>query len=102
MTTPIPIPDGPIEDAPHPLYLTSEQQAQVLRDELAAAGVVLGQYDEHILEWVAGWDAPPVLVIASWIKRARVAAHVDAEDDRRLLHGADENAPTDETEDGAS
>jgi hypothetical protein len=65
-----PIPDGPI-DRPGPLGVPGEDRA---RDELlavlAAAGVELGEYDERIAAWLAGWEWSTVATVASWIKRA--------------------------------
>lgn len=63
------IPDGPIEAVPAGFRPTREQ-AVLLREVLAAAGVELGPYDERIVEWLAGLDWPTFAPIASWIRRA--------------------------------
>ena len=42
----------------------------MLTDALTAAGVELGQYDERIAAWLAGWEPHTVAVIASWVTRA--------------------------------
>jgi hypothetical protein len=36
-------------------------------------GVPLGAHDERIVEWLAGWDEPTTLTVASLIERARAA-----------------------------
>lgn len=30
----------------------------------------LGEHDQRILEWLAGWEPTTVVVVADWIKRA--------------------------------
>lgn len=73
MTAPTPVPDGPIETAPQPLFLPGDEQRDVLLRELGAAGVTLGAYDHRMLEWLAGWETGTVLTVASWIGRAYAA-----------------------------
>lgn len=70
MTTHPQVPDGPIDRPPNG-YVPEPEQRQALLDELAAANIALGEYDERIVAWVAGWDWMTVATIASWIKRAR-------------------------------
>lgn len=77
MTEPIRLSEGPIEEAPHPLYLPAADLRRVLADALVAAHVTAGAYDERTLDWLANWDAPMVLTVASLIGRA-YAAGVDA------------------------
>jgi hypothetical protein len=81
------IPAGPIETEPsrglaalqhRQVYpYTNEARArhvredrQILLDELAAAGVDLGTYDQRITAWLADWEYGTLVTIASWIKRA--------------------------------
>jgi hypothetical protein len=51
-------------------HASSAEQEEILRAELAAAGVQLGAYDERIVRWLAGWDWPTVVVVTSLIRRA--------------------------------
>lgn len=44
------------------------------------AGIELGAYDERILAWIAGWDTPTVVTIASLLHRARAAQPLPATD----------------------
>jgi hypothetical protein len=70
---------GPIEDRPNSLwppytgdvYITREERQAALRDALR--GIDLGEYDTHMMEWLAGWDIEQVAVVVSWIERARKA-----------------------------
>lgn len=81
------IPTGPIETEPHrdPDWLRAQQyvaytdevraqrrrdDAAIILDELAAAGVELGAYDRSTAAWLANWEHGTLVTIASWIKRA--------------------------------
>lgn len=84
------IPTGPIETEPRPdpawtrgrmvMPFTDEvrarlarEDAAILLDELAAAGVELGAYDRRQIAWLAGWEYETLVTIASWVKRAHAA-----------------------------
>jgi hypothetical protein len=84
------IPTGPIESEPHrdsawlraqqSVPYTDEVRAQrhredaaIILDELADAGVELGAYDQRMINWLAGWEHGTLVTIASWIKRAHAA-----------------------------
>jgi hypothetical protein len=44
-------------------------------DTLTAAGVELGQHDEHIARWIAHmWDPETTVVVLDWVLRAHAAA----------------------------
>ncbi|HEY3501248.1 MAG TPA: hypothetical protein VGN37_00520, partial [Actinocatenispora sp.] len=81
------IPTGPIESEPHPdptwrhhrmvMPYTDEvrarharEDAALILDELAAAGVELGAYDRRMIAWLANWEYGTLVTVASWIKRA--------------------------------
>lgn len=98
------IPSGPIETEPFRdraettrrmnLAFTNEvrallahEDAAILLDELAAAGVELGAEDRKIVSWLAGWEYGTLITIASWIKRAH-AAGKPATRARRMKAGA--------------
>jgi hypothetical protein len=68
-----PIPTGPLEVEPPPLngYPTRAERRAWLDHVLR--GVPLGAHDERIVEWLAGWDEPTTLTVASLIERARAA-----------------------------
>ncbi|MFI5973553.1 hypothetical protein [Streptomyces sp. NPDC051452] len=66
------IPAGPVEKPPAG-FRYGEEQATLLRDTLAAAGVDLGEYDGVIIDWLSHWEWSTVAVIASWIARAATA-----------------------------
>jgi len=63
------IPTGPIDAEPLGVRSDTDQIAALV-DVLTAAGVELGDYDERIVAWLAGWEWGTVATIASWIKRA--------------------------------
>jgi hypothetical protein len=44
----------------------------------ALAGVELGRYDRHILDWLASYEESTAAVLCSWILRARAAAVPEA------------------------
>jgi hypothetical protein len=64
------VPAGPVETPPRG-FVPAAEQAEILAGVLA--GIELGAWDRRILEWMAGWDAPTVLTVASWIARSRAA-----------------------------
>jgi hypothetical protein len=43
----------------------------VARLRHALGDLELGEYDEHILDWLATWEPSTAEVIATWIERAR-------------------------------
>jgi hypothetical protein len=69
------IPLGPIGSAPWGAIRTELKESnapvyeKVIRDALA--GVELGAYDEQIVKWLAGYDCPTVVTLASLIYRVR-------------------------------
>ncbi|GAA2842554.1 hypothetical protein [Kribbella solani] len=86
------IPTGPIETEPHrdPAWIRAQQtipytdevraqrrreDAAIILDELAAAGVELGAYDRRMIAWLADWEYGTLVTIASWIQRARAAGN---------------------------
>lgn len=71
------VPRGPIDKAPGGCSPRSVLAA-ALREPLA--GIELGTYDERILAWLAGWDDPTVMTIASLLHRARAAEPLAAAD----------------------
>lgn len=81
MTTPDPaknaVPHGPINKAPGGCS-PRNVLAAALHEPLA--GIELGAYDERILTWLAGWDDPTVVTIASLLHRARAAQPLPASD----------------------
>lgn len=62
------VPNGPVEVAP-PGFVPAVEQERILAELLS--GVELGDWDQRMVRWLAGWDAATVLTIASWIVRAR-------------------------------
>ena len=98
------IPTGPIETDPQPdpawlarrrVYpytdevraLHRREDAAILLDELASAGVELGTHDRRQVAWLAGWEYETLVTIASWVKRAH-AAGKPAPRTRRTKRGA--------------
>lgn len=63
------ISDKPVETPPVGFVPTVTQQ-NLLRDELRAAGVEMGEYDETIVVWLAHLDWSTVAPIAGWIRRS--------------------------------
>lgn len=62
------LPDGPLDEEPD-RYLTREQRERMLREALDT--VVLGAYDERIVQWVLDVpDYATFTAIASWVDRA--------------------------------
>lgn len=62
------LPDGPLEDEPRG-FIPREQRERMLREALDT--VVLGAYDERIVQWVLDVpDYATFTAIASWIDRA--------------------------------
>jgi hypothetical protein len=74
-TWPLPqqIPTHPLNTAPPPVdgYPSRAQRREWVHHVLR--GVPLGAYDGRMVEWLVGCDEPTVLVVASWIERARTA-----------------------------
>lgn len=68
MTADARVPVGPVQVAPGG-FVAMVEQRRILAGVLA--GVELGEWDERIVDWLAGWDACTVLTVASWIVRAR-------------------------------
>lgn len=62
------VPNGPVQVAPVGFVATGELE-RILAEVLV--GVELGDWDQRMVRWMAGWDAATVLTIASWISRAR-------------------------------
>lgn len=79
------IPTGPIEVEPYGAIQTPPPDAPrgtataVLKAELdkALEGIELGAYDQRIVEWLAGWEAPTVTTVCSLLFRARAAGQRD-------------------------
>ena len=71
------IPSGPIDSAPWGAIRTELLEPnqpifeKAIRDALA--GVELGTYDESMVVWLSGWDAPTVAVFVSLFNRVREA-----------------------------
>jgi hypothetical protein len=63
------LPTGPVSEAPSG-FMPDEGQAILIRNALVQAGVELGEYDERMVKWLAGWDWSTVATIGSWIGRA--------------------------------
>ena len=69
------IPRGPIDD--EPLNAIVSDPAKPSRDAnlfalgVALAGVELGDHDERILFWLAGWESSTVATVCSWLYRVR-------------------------------
>jgi hypothetical protein len=72
-----PIPTGPLEVEPPPLngYPTRAERRAWLDHVLR--GVPLGAHDERTVEWLAGWDEPTTMTVASLIERARAAERTE-------------------------
>ncbi|MFF3884078.1 hypothetical protein [Streptomyces sp. NPDC001914] len=66
------IPVGTIETRPVG-FVESGEQAAILRDTLAAAGVELGEYERQAVEWLSRWEWATVATICSWLARAAAA-----------------------------
>jgi hypothetical protein len=68
---------GPIESRPKSLfppydrYTDVNEAAQKAALEDALRGIELGEFDERILRWLAGWDTSTVATVISWIARAK-------------------------------
>jgi hypothetical protein len=58
--------DGPIDQAPWMRASFSERRQAVVE---ALAGLELGEWDQRIVSWPAGWDSPTVVPIISWLRR---------------------------------
>lgn len=59
---------------------TERWRAARLADHRAALlealeGVELGEYDQRIVDWLAGWDVPTIGAVVSLFYRARQAQH---------------------------
>lgn len=63
------VPTGPVRERPRSGEDDEDHEA-VLRSALRAAGLQLGEHDDRIVDWVAGWEWSTVATIASWIVRA--------------------------------
>jgi hypothetical protein len=70
------IPTGPIDAAPWGVDIGDWPTAL----HAPLAGIELGAYDERILAWIAGWDTPTVVTIASLLHRARAAQPIGQDD----------------------
>lgn len=69
-------------------------QRRHLTDTLRRAGVPLGAYDEHVVDWLARQDASTAQVILDWINRAADGVadpchHYGAADSRSLFDSPD-------------
>ena len=64
------VPAGPVREMPA-AYLPRAEREQMLAGVLA--GVEMGDWDRVIARWMAGWDTPVVVTVASLIARAREA-----------------------------
>jgi hypothetical protein len=62
---------GPLDAPPGGPFVPEAEGRELLARPLA--GVALGAYDRRILAWLAGWDTPTVLTVASLLARARAA-----------------------------
>lgn len=77
MTTPTPpaVPEfGPIHTPPTGFRPDHEQYAALLAP---LGGIELGDYDDTILRWLAGWDWSTVATVVSLLHRARAAGPLD-------------------------
>jgi hypothetical protein len=63
-----------IEPEPGWSILRAPQNRQMLADACEAAGVVLGDYDARILDWMAGWEDGICAVLAGLIRRAAASS----------------------------
>lgn len=72
------IPAGPIDSAPWGAirYDQSDRPADVFAAAIRSAldGVELGAHDERIVAWLAGWDIPTAVTVASLLLRVRAHA----------------------------
>jgi len=65
-----PIPAGPLEREPGPLFLPEAERQRLLDQVLD--GVILGAYDHRIVAWMTSHlDTTTMLTVASLILRAR-------------------------------
>jgi hypothetical protein len=64
------VPAGPVREMPA-AYLLPAEREQMMAGVLA--GVEMGEWDRVIARWMAGWDTPVVVTVASLIARAREA-----------------------------
>lgn len=68
---------GPIATPPKSLfppydrYTNGGEAAQKAALEDALRGIELGEYDQRMVEWLAGWETSTVAVVVSWIERAK-------------------------------
>jgi hypothetical protein len=62
------VPAGPLELAPGG-FLPGEERSAILAGVLD--GVELGAWDRRVAGWLSGLDTSTMLMIASWIARAR-------------------------------
>ena len=46
-----------------------------------AAGLVMGRYDDRVIEWLSGWEPQVCAVVAGLITRAHLAGLAAREDD---------------------
>ena len=64
---------GAMDDAVRAARLAAK--VAYVTETLTAAGVELGQHDEHIARWIATmWDPETTIVVLDWVLRARAAA----------------------------
>lgn len=58
-------------------HTTYMAKLEALHAACTAAGVQLGAYDHHILEWLAGWEPTTVQVFVGIISRASQGGAAD-------------------------
>lgn len=58
-----------IPPGPGRVILSGVQKRRLIESVCTAAGVELGAYDRHILDWLAGWNDSTCAVIAGLIHR---------------------------------
>lgn len=76
---------GPIEEAPscllppydHYENASVDDKRAALRDTLA--GLELGEFDDRMVMWLAGWDTSTIATVVAWIERAKKATVKDLE-----------------------
>lgn len=85
------VPPGPINKAPGGCS-PRDVLAAVLHEPLA--DIELGTYDERILTWLAGWDDPTVMTIASLLHRARATQPLTADVDTVTISRSEFNRLT--------
>ena len=64
------VPAGPVHEMPV-AYVPPSERERMLAGVLA--GVEMGDWDRVVARWMAGWDTPVVVTVASLIARAREA-----------------------------